>query len=83
MGTFLLLFLFRVYGLFKCLNQQRAASRLLTSRAHEVDKMAAVLDRSFIEICGFERETLHRFRDVTVNLPGNVPFSAHVFCVQY
>ncbi|KAL6106123.1 nup160 [Pungitius sinensis] len=32
--------------------------------------MAAVLERSFIEICGFERETQHRFRDVTVNLPG-------------
>ncbi|KAM4618869.1 nuclear pore complex protein Nup160 isoform 2-T2 [Polymixia lowei] len=41
--------------------------------------MAAVLERSFIEICGFERETLHRFRDVTVNLglsalPGGVRF---------
>ncbi|KAK9516046.1 hypothetical protein VZT92_024008 [Zoarces viviparus] len=35
--------------------------------------MAAVLERSFIEICGFERETLHRFRDVTVNLPGALP----------
>ncbi|XP_068452615.1 nuclear pore complex protein Nup160 [Clinocottus analis] len=32
--------------------------------------MAAVLERSFLEICGFERETLHRFRDVTVKLPG-------------
>uniref|UniRef100_A0A3Q3F1Q6 Nuclear pore complex protein Nup160-like n=1 Tax=Labrus bergylta TaxID=56723 RepID=A0A3Q3F1Q6_9LABR len=31
-------------------------------------KMAAVLERSFIEICGFERETLPRFREVTVNL---------------
>uniref|UniRef100_A0A8D0A5A8 Nucleoporin 160 n=1 Tax=Sander lucioperca TaxID=283035 RepID=A0A8D0A5A8_SANLU len=31
-------------------------------------KMAAVLERSFIEICGFERETLHRFREVTVDL---------------
>ncbi|XP_020509237.3 nuclear pore complex protein Nup160 [Labrus bergylta] len=30
--------------------------------------MAAVLERSFIEICGFERETLPRFREVTVNL---------------
>lgn len=30
--------------------------------------MAAALERSFIEICGFERETLHRFREVTVNL---------------
>lgn len=33
--------------------------------------MAAVLERSFIEICGFERETVHRLREVTVNL-GNV-----------
>ncbi|XP_075941449.1 nuclear pore complex protein Nup160 isoform X2 [Anarhichas minor] len=37
--------------------------------------MAAVLERSFIEICGFERETLHRFRDVTVNLPECSPVS--------
>ncbi|XP_041794882.1 nuclear pore complex protein Nup160 [Chelmon rostratus] len=41
--------------------------------------MAAVLERSFIEICGFERETLHRFREVTVDLglsalPGGVKF---------
>ncbi|XP_026220910.1 nuclear pore complex protein Nup160 isoform X2 [Anabas testudineus] len=41
--------------------------------------MAAVLERSFIEICGFERETLHRFREVTVNLgltalPGGAKF---------
>ncbi|XP_049929502.1 nuclear pore complex protein Nup160 [Epinephelus moara] len=41
--------------------------------------MAAVLERSFMEICGFERETLHRFREVTVNLgvsalPGGVKF---------
>ncbi|XP_078112382.1 nuclear pore complex protein Nup160 isoform X3 [Sander vitreus] len=40
---------------------------------------AAVLERSFIEICGFERETLHRFREVTVDLgvsalPGGVKF---------
>lgn len=34
--------------------------------------MAAALERSFIEICGFERETLSRFREVTVNL-GEVP----------
>uniref|UniRef100_A0A7N6BYJ2 Nucleoporin 160 n=1 Tax=Anabas testudineus TaxID=64144 RepID=A0A7N6BYJ2_ANATE len=43
------------------------------------EKMAAVLERSFIEICGFERETLHRFREVTVNLgltalPGGAKF---------
>ncbi|KAM6973336.1 nuclear pore complex protein Nup160 [Aplochiton taeniatus] len=30
--------------------------------------MAAVLERSYIEICGFERETLPRFREITVNL---------------
>uniref|UniRef100_A0A672YNC0 Nucleoporin 160 n=1 Tax=Sphaeramia orbicularis TaxID=375764 RepID=A0A672YNC0_9TELE len=41
--------------------------------------MAAVLERSFIEICGFERETLRRIREVTVNLglnalPGGVKF---------
>lgn len=34
--------------------------------------MAAALERSFIEICGFERETLNRFREVTVN-PGEIP----------
>ncbi|XP_051547988.1 nuclear pore complex protein Nup160 isoform X1 [Myxocyprinus asiaticus] len=32
--------------------------------------MAAVLERSYIEICGFERETVSRFRDITVNLAG-------------
>uniref|UniRef100_A0A673XCL2 Nucleoporin 160 n=1 Tax=Salmo trutta TaxID=8032 RepID=A0A673XCL2_SALTR len=42
-------------------------------------KMAAVLERSFIEICGFERETLPRFREITVNpglnaLPGGVKY---------
>ncbi|XP_018544550.1 nuclear pore complex protein Nup160 [Lates calcarifer] len=41
--------------------------------------MAAVLERSFIEICGFERETLQRFREVIVNLglsalPGGLKF---------
>uniref|UniRef100_A0A8C8HBT5 Nuclear pore complex protein Nup160 n=1 Tax=Oncorhynchus tshawytscha TaxID=74940 RepID=A0A8C8HBT5_ONCTS len=41
--------------------------------------MAAVLERSFIEICGFERETLPRFREITVNLglnalPGGVKY---------
>ncbi|KAJ3596189.1 hypothetical protein NHX12_002598 [Muraenolepis orangiensis] len=30
--------------------------------------MAALLERSFIEICGFERETLHRFKEITVDL---------------
>uniref|UniRef100_A0A4W6C3P0 Nucleoporin 160 n=1 Tax=Lates calcarifer TaxID=8187 RepID=A0A4W6C3P0_LATCA len=43
------------------------------------EKMAAVLERSFIEICGFERETLQRFREVIVNLglsalPGGLKF---------
>ncbi|KAM3610070.1 uncharacterized protein V6R79_024806 [Siganus canaliculatus] len=32
--------------------------------------MAASLERSFIEICGFERETVQRFREVIVELPG-------------
>ncbi|XP_069028887.1 nuclear pore complex protein Nup160 [Embiotoca jacksoni] len=42
--------------------------------------MAAALERSFIEICGFERETVRRFREVTVNLgvsslPGGLKFA--------
>ncbi|KAM4572900.1 nuclear pore complex protein Nup160 isoform 2-T2 [Odontesthes bonariensis] len=45
---------------------------------HE-DKMAAALERSYIEICGFEREAAPRFREVTVSLdvappPGGVKF---------
>ncbi|XP_030633341.1 nuclear pore complex protein Nup160 [Chanos chanos] len=41
--------------------------------------MAAVLERSFIEICGFERETVSRFREIPVNLglnalPGGVKY---------
>ncbi|XP_028842114.1 nuclear pore complex protein Nup160 [Denticeps clupeoides] len=41
--------------------------------------MAAAMERSLIEICGFERETASRFRDVTVNLdlspsPGGVKY---------
>ncbi|XP_046890933.1 nuclear pore complex protein Nup160 [Hypomesus transpacificus] len=41
--------------------------------------MAAVMERSFIEICGFERETLPRFREITINLglnalPGGVKY---------
>jgi len=31
-------------------------------------KMAGVLERSYIEICGFERETVSRFRHITLNL---------------
>ncbi|XP_039512656.1 nuclear pore complex protein Nup160 isoform X2 [Pimephales promelas] len=30
--------------------------------------MAGVLERSYIEICGFERETVSRFRHITLNL---------------
>ncbi|XP_036390935.1 nuclear pore complex protein Nup160 [Megalops cyprinoides] len=41
--------------------------------------MAAVPERSFIEICGFERETLPKFRDINVNLglaavPGGIKY---------
>ncbi|XP_069037691.1 nuclear pore complex protein Nup160 isoform X2 [Lepisosteus oculatus] len=40
---------------------------------------AAALERSYIEICGFERETLQKFRDITVDpgvnaLPGGVKY---------
>lgn len=56
--------------LFKCLKGERAACPV-TSHVHE-GKMAAALERSFIEICGFERETLNRFREVSVNL-GEAP----------
>uniref|UniRef100_A0A4W4DVH5 Nucleoporin 160 n=1 Tax=Electrophorus electricus TaxID=8005 RepID=A0A4W4DVH5_ELEEL len=35
--------------------------------------MAAILERSFIEICGFERETVPRFRDVTINPGASAP----------
>lgn len=38
----------------------------------------AALERSFIEICGFERETLHRFREVTVD-QGKPPHTLRVF----
>lgn len=38
----------------------------------------AALERSFIEICGFERETLHRFREVTVD-QGKLPHTLRVF----
>ncbi|XP_055011189.1 nuclear pore complex protein Nup160 [Boleophthalmus pectinirostris] len=47
--------------------------------------MAAALERSFIEICGFERETQYRYREVTVNLGlnplpgGKFPDSAGAF----
>ena len=55
----------------------RPLSLLLTSQFH-AGKMAAVLERSFIEICGFERETAPRFREVTVDL-GTVFLRSHVF----
>lgn len=47
--------------------------------------MAAVLERSFIEICGFERETLQRFREVIVNLgkPSRGLFSYVSFALTF
>ncbi|XP_076018767.1 nuclear pore complex protein Nup160 [Genypterus blacodes] len=50
--------------------------------------MAAVLERSFIEICGFERETLPRFREVAINLglnalPGGVKFQDSAGAFHY
>ncbi|CAB1414934.1 unnamed protein product [Pleuronectes platessa] len=35
--------------------------------------MAVALDRSFVEICGFERETVRRFREVTLTLGVTAP----------
>uniref|UniRef100_A0A3P9DEK1 Nucleoporin 160 n=2 Tax=Haplochromini TaxID=319058 RepID=A0A3P9DEK1_9CICH len=37
------------------------------------DKMAAALERSYIEICGFEREAERRPRELTANLGNTVP----------
>lgn len=54
------------YCVFKYLKGQRAAIPT-TSQLHEAKMAVAALERSFIEICGFERETLHRFREVTVD----------------
>uniref|UniRef100_A0A672R955 Nuclear pore complex protein Nup160-like n=1 Tax=Sinocyclocheilus grahami TaxID=75366 RepID=A0A672R955_SINGR len=34
--------------------------------------MAGVLERSYIEICGFERESVLRFRQITLNLAGRL-----------
>uniref|UniRef100_A0A6Q2YMV0 Nucleoporin 160 n=1 Tax=Esox lucius TaxID=8010 RepID=A0A6Q2YMV0_ESOLU len=64
---------------FKFLKGQKALSFLQTIPQLNAVKMAAVLERSFIEICGFERETLPRFREITVNLglnalPGGVKY---------
>eukprot|EP00063_Salmo_salar_P006264 XP_013981099.1 PREDICTED: nuclear pore complex protein Nup160-like isoform X2 [Salmo salar] len=55
--------------------RRRYISLLIPQRS--AGKMAAVLERSFIEISGFERETLPTFREITVNLglnalPGSV-----------
>lgn len=46
---------------------QRAAIPTDVTELHEAKMAVAALERSFIEICGFERETLHRFREVTVD----------------
>ncbi|XP_035012837.1 nuclear pore complex protein Nup160 [Hippoglossus stenolepis] len=35
--------------------------------------MAVALERSFVEICGFERETVRRFREVTLTLGVTAP----------
>ncbi|XP_047451481.1 nuclear pore complex protein Nup160 [Mugil cephalus] len=48
----------------------------------------AALERSFIEICGFERESVQRFREVTVNLgvsslPGSVKFADSAGAFHY
>ncbi|XP_028287626.1 nuclear pore complex protein Nup160 isoform X2 [Parambassis ranga] len=50
--------------------------------------MAAALERSFIEICGFEREAVRRFREVTVNigvsaLPGGLKFADSAGAFHY
>ncbi|KAL0968663.1 hypothetical protein UPYG_G00269910 [Umbra pygmaea] len=62
---------------FKCLKVQKAASFLWTIPQFNAEKMAAILERSFIEICGFERETVPRFREINVNL-GLSPLSGGV-----
>ncbi|XP_062856315.1 nuclear pore complex protein Nup160 isoform X2 [Trichomycterus rosablanca] len=36
-------------------------------------KMAVLLERSLIEICGFERETLNRYREININLGVTAP----------
>uniref|UniRef100_A0A673IUA0 Nuclear pore complex protein Nup160-like n=1 Tax=Sinocyclocheilus rhinocerous TaxID=307959 RepID=A0A673IUA0_9TELE len=38
-------------------------------------KMAGVLERSYIEICGFERESVLRFRQITLNLGNAVLYA--------
>nr|XP_043873458.1 nuclear pore complex protein Nup160 [Solea senegalensis] len=61
--------------------QDFLARPLLTDVTSLADKMAAAaaaLERSYMEVCGFERESVRRFRDVTVNtgvpLPGGLRF---------
>ncbi|XP_069384946.1 nuclear pore complex protein Nup160 isoform X2 [Paralichthys olivaceus] len=41
--------------------------------------MAVALERSFVEICGFERETVRRFREVTLNLGVTAPAGGQKF----
>uniref|UniRef100_A0A671P196 Nuclear pore complex protein Nup160-like n=1 Tax=Sinocyclocheilus anshuiensis TaxID=1608454 RepID=A0A671P196_9TELE len=53
-----------VHWLFKCL---KGGSAAISPRVHR-GKMAVVLEKSYIEICGFERESLLRFRQITLNL---------------
>uniref|UniRef100_A0A673IC20 Nucleoporin 160 n=1 Tax=Sinocyclocheilus rhinocerous TaxID=307959 RepID=A0A673IC20_9TELE len=53
-----------VHWLFKCL---KGGSAALSPRVHR-GKMAGVLEKSYIEICGFERESVLRFRQITLNL---------------
>lgn len=49
---------------FKCL---KGGGAELSPRVHR-GKMAGVLERSYVEICGFERESVLRFRQITLNL---------------
>lgn len=65
---------------FKCLNALTAATVLPSDTRVNVSKMAALLERSFIEICGFERETLHSFREITVDLGKNCVMSVAACC---
>lgn len=37
-------------------------------RQNQTDKMAAALERSMMEVCGFERESVQRFKDVSVDM---------------
>lgn len=66
------------YCFFKCLKGQRAAIPTDVIQLHEAKMAVAALERSFIEICGFERETLHRFRELTVD-QGKSLHTLHAF----